>query len=298
MAETTTLGNVIDGKKISEVVLQELKSDVEKLKEKTGGLVPGLTVLLVGERKDSQTYVRMKQRAAEQIGIKFTLATFPENVSQSELEEYLEKTNRDDSVHGVIVQLPLPNHIDKPAVLAKVSPHKDVDGLLPESIGSLAQRPGEPSFVSCTPQGCLELLERTGIEISGKNAVVLGRSQIVGIPAALLLLRRDATVTVCHSKTKNMKEIVREADIVVAAVGVPELVKGDWIKPGAAVIDVGINAIPDSTKAAGYRLVGDVAYAECKERAGHITPVPGGVGPMTVAMLLKNTVLSFKRQYP
>ena len=197
--------------------------------------------------------------------------------------------NADPDVHGVLVQLPMPGHVNEERVLGAISLEKDVDGFHPINIGRLAMRGRDPLFVPCTPKGCIELLERSGVAIKGKRAVVIGRSNIVGMPAAMLLQRRDATVTVVHSRTPNPEELVRQADIVIAAVGVAEFVKGDWLKPGCAVIDVGINPVPDASKKTGYRLVGDVAYAEALPVAGAITPVPGGVGPMTIAMLLSNT---------
>ena len=203
--------------------------------------------------------------------------------------------NADPAVHGVLVQLPLPAHVNEERVLSAISLEKDVDGFHPVNIGRLAMRGRDPLFVPCTPKGAIQLLERSGIAIAGKRAVVIGRSNIVGMPAAMLLQRRDATVTVVHSRTPQPERLVREADIVIAAVGVPEFVKGDWLKPGAAVIDVGINPVPDASKKTGYRLVGDVAYAEALPVAGAITPVPGGVGPMTIAMLLQNTLEGAQR---
>lgn len=205
--------------------------------------------------------------------------------------------NADPAVHGVLVQLPLPAHINEERVLGAISFEKDVDGFHPLNIGRLAMRGRDPLFVPCTPKGCIELLERSGVQIRGKRAVVIGRSNIVGMPAALLLQRRDATVTIVHSRTPHPEELVRQADIVVAAVGIPEFVKGDWLKPGCAVIDVGINPVPDASKKAGYRLVGDVAFAEALPVAGCITPVPGGVGPMTIACLLQACCESAQRAF-
>eukprot|EP00775_Hariotina_reticulata_P007190 gene7190-7404_t len=257
--------------------------------------VPGLAVVIVGERKDSQTYVRMKKKACEEVGIASFGADLPETATQQEVLDVVAKLNADPEVHGILVQLPLPKHIDEQLVLSAISVEKDVDGFHPLNIGRLCMKGREPLFVPCTPLGCIELLDRINVPIRGKRAVVIGRSNIVGMPVALLLNKRDATVTICHSATQNMDQIVRQADIVVAAAGQPEIVKGSWLKPGAIVIDVGTNPVDDPTKKAGYRLVGDCAFQECKEVAGAITPVPGGVGPMTIAMLLKNTLSSAAR---
>jgi len=274
--------------------LKEIEEDVKKIKEK--GITPGLAVILVGDRKDSATYVRMKQQAAEKSGMNMFLKKYPATITQKELLDVVLELNHDDKVSGLIVQLPLPEHIDEKIVLDSISYEKDIDGLHPMNIGALCMKGREPKFVSCTPRGCIELLERIGISLDGKNVVVLGRSNIVGVPAAMLCMHRNATVTICHSKTKDLPSVVRQADILIAAVGKAELVKKEWVKPGAVVIDVGINPVDDSTKKAGYRLVGDVAYEEVKEVASLITPVPGGVGPMTVAMLLKNTLVAAQRK--
>jgi 5,10-methylene-tetrahydrofolate dehydrogenase/methenyl tetrahydrofolate cyclohydrolase len=220
----------------------------------------------------------------------------PEDISQEELEKVITELNADKSVNGILVQLPLPSHLNEERVLQLISIEKDVDGFSPLNIGRLAQKGREPLFVPCTPYGCIYLLEQAGVKIEGANAVVLGRSNIVGMPAALLLIGKNATVTVCHSRTKDLPGVVRQADILIAAIGKMEMVRGDWIKPGAAVIDVGINSKPDATKKSGYRLVGDVNYDEAKEVAGFITPVPGGVGPMTIAMLMNNTLRAAKIQ--
>jgi len=216
----------------------------------------------------------------------------PAETTQEEIESLVKELNADPKVHGILVQLPLPDHIDDEKVLNAISLEKDVDGFHPLNIGRLAQKGREPLFVPCTPDGVMYLIEQTGTQFSGANAVVLGRSNIVGMPAALLLVKRNATVTICHSRSKDLPSICRQADILVAAVGRPEMVRGDWIKPGAVVIDVGTNAVDDPTAKRGYRWVGDVCFDEAKEVAGWITPVPGGVGPMTIAMLLRNTVRS------
>ncbi|MGC8877922.1 MAG: bifunctional methylenetetrahydrofolate dehydrogenase/methenyltetrahydrofolate cyclohydrolase FolD [Anaerolineae bacterium] len=287
---------IIDGKAISETIRAEIKAEVEEMKAKYGK-VPGLATVLVGERKDSQTYVRSKKKACAEVGITSFGYDLPENISQAELLQIVRDLNANPEVHGILVQLPLPAHIDEEEILGAISIEKDVDGFHPLNIGRLSMKRREPLFVPCTPRGCIELLDRMHIPIEGKEAVVLGRSNIVGLPVAMLLLHRNATVTICHSRTRDLPGVVRRADILVAAVGRPEMVRGDWVKPGATVIDVGINAVPDPNKPGGHRLVGDVAFDEVKEVAGAITPVPGGVGPMTIAMLLRNTVDGAKRFY-
>ncbi len=286
---------IIDGKAIAAKIRGEIAQEVAKLKEEHG-VVPGLAAVLVGERKDSQTYVRMKKKACAEVGIKSIGVDLPESVSQEELIARVRELNADPEVDGILVQLPLPDHINEEAVLAEIDITKDVDGFHPINIGRLSMKGRKPLFAPCTPRGVIELLDRTGIEIEGKNAVILGRSNIVGLPVSMLLLHRNATITICHSRTKNLPEVTRRADILVAAIGRAEMVRGDWIKPGAAVIDVGVNAVDDPSKKKGYRLVGDVKFDEAKEVAGYITPVPGGVGPMTIAMLLKNTLDGRKRR--
>jgi 5,10-methylene-tetrahydrofolate dehydrogenase/methenyl tetrahydrofolate cyclohydrolase len=254
-------------------------------------------VVLVGERKDSQTYVRNKKKACEEVGIASFGTDLPGTATEEEVLAVVAGYNADPNVHGILVQLPLPKGINEQRILEAISIEKDVDGFHPLNIGALAMRGRDPLFVPCTPKGCIELLKRTGVKMSGKKAAVVGRSNIVGMPAALLLQREDATVTVCHSRTPNAAEICAEADIIVAACGVAEMVKGDWVKPGAAVIDVGINAVDDPSAKRGYRLVGDVAFEEAKEKAACITPVPGGVGPMTIAMLMRNCVDGATRNF-
>jgi len=285
---------LIDGKAIAATIRAEIKAEVEAMKAKYGR-VPGLAAVLVGERKDSQTYVRMKKKACAEVGIASFGHDLPADISQAELLQVVRDLNANPEVHGILVQLPLPDHIDDEEVLGAVSLEKDVDGFHPLNIGRLSMKRREPLFVPCTPKGCIELLDRTGVTIEGKRAVVLGRSNIVGLPAAMLLLHRNATLTICHSRTQNLPGVVREADILVAAVGRAEMVRGDWVKPGAVVIDVGVNAVDDPSSDKGYKLVGDVAFDEVKEVAGAITPVPGGVGPMTIAMLLRNTLDGAKR---
>ncbi|MCO6450502.1 MAG: bifunctional methylenetetrahydrofolate dehydrogenase/methenyltetrahydrofolate cyclohydrolase FolD [Caldilineales bacterium] len=286
---------MIDGKEIASTIHSEIKAEVEQMQQKYGR-VPGLATVLVGERPDSATYVRMKKKACAEVGIQSFGVDLPEDVSQDELKKLVEELNADPNVHGILVQLPLPGHIDEEEILGTISLEKDVDGFHPLNIGRLSMKRRDPLFVPCTPRGCIELLDRMNIPIEGKRAVVLGRSNIVGLPAAMLLLHRNATLTVCHSRTKDLPAVVREADILIAAVGRAEMVRGDWLKPGVAVIDVGTNAVDDPTKKKGYRLVGDVNFEEAKEVAGFITPVPGGVGPMTIAMLLRNTTDSGWRE--
>ena len=287
---------LIDGKAIAETIRNEIKAEVEAMRQQHGK-VPGLATVLVGDRKDSQAYVRSKKKACADVGITSFGHDLPGDISQADLLAVVRDLNANPAVHGILVQLPLPDHIDDEEILGAISIEKDVDGFHPLNIGRLSMKRREPLYVPCTPRGCIELLLRMNIPIAGKEAVVLGRSNIVGLPVAMLLLHQNATVTICHSRTQDLPSVVRRADILIAAVGRPEMVRGDWVKPGAAVIDVGINAVPDPNKPSGHRLVGDVAFDEVKEVAGAITPVPGGVGPMTIAMLLRNTVDGAKRAY-
>jgi methylenetetrahydrofolate dehydrogenase (NADP+)/methenyltetrahydrofolate cyclohydrolase len=280
---------LIDGTAIAKKVREEVKEKAAA-RAAAGKSQPGLATVLVGERVDSATYVSMKQKACADLGMTSYHHPVPADISQEDLEKLIKELNADPKVHGILVQLPLPKHLDEERVLQLISIEKDVDGFSPINMGRLAQKGRDPLFVPCTPYGCIYLLKEAGVEISGANAVVLGRSNIVGMPAALLLVRENATVTICHSRTKNIEEVVRRADIIIAAIGMMEFVRGDWVKPGAAIIDVGINDKPDATKKRGYRLVGDVNFDEAKEVAGYITPVPGGVGPMTIAMLMANTL--------
>lgn len=286
--------SIIDGKAIAQAIRSEIAEEVRHLSEKYGK-VPGLAVVIVGNRKDSQSYVSMKRKACAEVGIKSFDVDLPEQVLESELIGKVHELNALPDVHGILVQLPLPKHINEEKVLSEISLEKDVDGFHPLNIGKLAMKGREPLFLPCTPKGCLELLSRSGISVKGKKAVVVGRSNIVGLPVALLLLKADATVTVVHSHTQDPESIIRDADIVIAAAGQAMMIKGSWIKPGAAVIDVGTNAVNDPSKKSGYRLVGDVDFQEACKVAGWVTPVPGGVGPMTVAMLLKNTLDGAKR---
>ena len=280
---------LIDGKAIAQEVRDGVATAVAK-RIAAGKSKPTLATVLVGDRVDSATYVKSKGKACEELGMGSVSHHLPADISQEELEKLIKSLNDDKTVNGILVQLPLPSHLNEERVLQLIGIEKDVDGLSPINIGRLAQKGREPLFVPCTPNGCIYLLDKMGIQIEGANAVVLGRSNIVGMPASLLLVSRNATVTICHSRTKNLPDIVRQADILIAAIGKTEMVRGDWIKPGAAIIDVGMNSKPDSTKKSGHRLVGDVNFEEAREVAGFITPVPGGVGPMTIAMLMKNTL--------
>ncbi|NMC29739.1 MAG: bifunctional methylenetetrahydrofolate dehydrogenase/methenyltetrahydrofolate cyclohydrolase FolD [Pelolinea sp.] len=280
---------MIDGKQIAADIRAQVADRVAERK-RLGKTVPGLATVLVGEDPASQVYVRSKHKACEQLGIASFSHVLPASTPQKELVELVDLLNHDDKVHGILVQLPLPSGFDEEEVLLKVSVNKDVDGFHPINIGKLAQKGRTPSFVPCTPAGVIELLKTTGISLEGKHAVVLGRSNIVGMPVALLLVKENATLTICHSRSHNLPEITRQADVLVACVGKAEMVRGDWVKPGAVVIDVGINHVDDPASEKGYRLVGDVAFDEVSEVASAITPVPGGVGPMTIAMLMKNTL--------
>ena len=285
---------IIDGKAIAAQVREKVAADVAKMVEE-GGPTPGLATVLVGENPASQVYVRMKQKACAKAGIESFGYKLPEDASQEEVESLVAELNADPKVHGILVQLPLPSHLNEERVLNTISIEKDVDGFHPVNIGRLAQKGRESLFVPCTPDGVIYLLDQVGAELEGANAVVLGRSNIVGMPVALLLVKRNATVTICHSRTRDLPSVTRGADVLIAAVGRPEMVRGDWVKPGAVVIDVGVNRVDDPSTEKGYRLVGDVAFDEVKEVAGALTPVPGGVGPMTIAMLLRNTVRAAKK---
>ncbi|CAI8615088.1 unnamed protein product [Vicia faba] len=288
------MATVIDGKAVAQTIRSEIADEVRLLSQKYGK-VPGLAVVIVGNRKDSQSYVGMKRKACAELGIKSFDIDLPEEASEAEIIKNVHELNANPDVHGILVQLPLPKHVNEENVLTEISLTKDVDGFHPLNIGKLAMKGRDPLFLPCTPKGCLELLSRSGVSIKGKNAVVVGRSNIVGLPASLLLLKADATVTIVHSHTSQPENIIREADIVIAAAGQAKMIKGSWIKPGAAVIDVGTNSVDDPTRKSGYRLVGDVDFEEVSKVAGWITPVPGGVGPMTVTMLLKNTLEGAKR---
>lgn len=279
----------INGKAIAESIRARVKEQVSQ-RVAAGKMPPGLATVLVGENPASQVYVRNKQKACAEAGIRSFGHELPADASQQQVEDLICELNMNPNVHGILVQLPLPGHLDEEKVLNTISLDKDVDGFHPINIGRLAQKGCEPLFVPCTPAGVMYMLEQELPTLEGVNAVVLGRSNIVGMPVALLLVRANATVTICHSRTRDLPDVVRQADVLVAAVGRAQMVKKEWVKPGAVVIDVGINRIADPTHPKGSRLVGDVDYAGVREVAGAITPVPGGVGPMTIAMLLQNTL--------
>ncbi len=343
---------LIDGNAIAGQIYEEIQQEVAELKEKHG-ITPGLATVLVGENPASQAYVRSKQKTCTKCGFNSIGEHLPDDASQEEVEALVKRLNEDPDIHGILVQLPLPKHLDEEKVLSMISLEKDVDGFHPVNIGRLSMKGRHPLFVPCTPAGCIELLVRSGVEIEGKNAVILGRSNIVGLPVSMLLLHRNATITICHSRTQDLAGTCRQADILIAAVGRPEMVKKDWVKPGAAVIDVGINRVwvdhpadrewtcavtgetfvahrKDESEKGGrrkmgtlclthdkaylkghvpaeaedcetvdlyrkYKLVGDVDFEDVKEVAGYLTPAPGGVGPMTIAMLMWNTLSGAKR---
>jgi methylenetetrahydrofolate dehydrogenase (NADP+)/methenyltetrahydrofolate cyclohydrolase len=280
---------IIDGKKVAEEVLAECSREIEELK--SNGITPGLAVVLVGEDPASQVYVNSKVRKCAELGIHSEKVVLSKDASQDEVLATVKRLNQDASIHGILVQSPPPSQIDEEEIVRTIDPVKDVDGFHPENVAKLALE--DPSgFVPCTPAGCMRLLEASGVETSAADAVVVGRSMIVGKPMALLLMARgsDATVTVAHSRTKDLAEVCRRADIIVAAVGIPEFIKKNFVKQGATIIDVGINRVEDLAAKRGYRLCGDVDYKDVFEKVGAITPVPGGVGPMTIAMLMKNTI--------
>jgi methylenetetrahydrofolate dehydrogenase (NADP+)/methenyltetrahydrofolate cyclohydrolase len=286
---------IIDGKQIAQDIRAELKEAVAKLRAEHG-ITPGLGVVLVGDDPASHSYVTAKERACKEAGIYSDDNHLPAETSQEELLAIVERMNKDPKIHGILVQLPLPKHIDESAVLLAIDPVKDVDGFHPVSIGRMVI--GEKAFLSCTPHGVIQLLQRSGVQLEGAEVVIVGRSNIVGKPLANMLIQKwdkgNATVTVCHTRTKNLAEHTRRADIVIAAAGRPHTVTADMVKDGAVVIDVGVNRVEDATKKRGYRLVGDVDFEAVAEKASLITPVPGGVGPMTITMLLFNTVESAK----
>ncbi len=280
---------ILDGKAVAAAVLDKCRAETAKLLEK--GITPGLAVVLVGDDPASKVYVGSKARTCKELGFHSLQIELPAETTQDELLKVVRDLNADPAVHGILVQSPPPKHIDEAAVIRAIDPRKDVDGFHPENVAKLALE--DPSgFVPCTPAGCMKLLEVSGVTTAGAEAVVVGRSMIVGKPMALLLVSKhaNATVTIAHSRSKDLPAICRRADILIAAVGRPEMIKGDWVKPGAVVIDVGINRVEDATKKSGYRLTGDVAYEEVAPHCAAITPVPGGVGPMTIAMLMKNTL--------
>ncbi len=285
---------LIDGKAVAAAIQAQVKTEAEMLKTQHN-IVPGLATVLIGENPASKTYVGMKQKMCAELGMVSLGHHLPADITQADALKVVRELAADPKVHGILVQLPLPAHLDTEEILGAVPISKDVDGFHPINIGRLAMKNREPMFVPCTPAGVIKLIDSAGTKIEGARAVVLGRSNIVGMPAACLLVHRNATVTICHSRTQNLADVVRQADIIVAAIGKAQFVKADWIKPGATVIDVGTNSIPDATKKSGQRLVGDVDFENAKEVAGAITPVPGGVGPMTIAMLMLNTLTAAKR---
>ena len=276
---------LIDGKKIAAELREELRQEVVELKAKYNK-IPGLTVILIGDMAPSQIYVRMKEKAANEVGLKSEVIRYPEAVEQKKVLDKIEELNKDESISGILVQLPLPKHIDKKKVIETILPGKDVDGFHPMNVGNLSS--GYESSVPCTPLGCYLMIKKIEPNLSGKKAVMIGRSNLNGKPMAQLLLKENCTVTITHSRTRDLKAECLEADIIVAAVGIPELVKADWVKKDAIVIDVGINKTEKG-------IVGDVAFEEVSKVASALTPVPGGVGPMTIACLLKNTIECFKR---
>ncbi len=287
--------HIIDGKQIAADMRAELKEQVTKLKEQD--IVPGLGIILVGEDPASKSYVTAKERTCEEIGIYFDDNRLPAETSQQELMTLVEKMNKDPKIHGILVQLPLPNHLNEAEALLAIDPAKDVDGFHPMNVGKMVV--GEKAFLSCTPHGIIQLLIRSGVKIEGAEVVIVGRSNIVGIPLANMLMQKNpnanATVTVCHSRTKDLASHTKQADILIAAADRPNTITADIVKEGVVVIDVGVNRVEDPTKKKGYRLVGDVDFEAVKEKASFITPVPGGVGPMTITMLLYNTVDASKR---
>ncbi|KAI0999572.1 C-1-tetrahydrofolate synthase, cytoplasmic [Podosphaera aphanis] len=288
---------LIDGNAIAKKIRERINAEIESTRKSNPRYRPSLKIIQIGDRSDSSTYVRMKLRAAQEAAIDCELLKYPETITEAEVVDAISRLNDDTSVHGILVQLPVPKHISEYAVTSAVSEDKDVDGFGANNIGELAKRGGQPLFTPCTPKGVMVLLEESGVDLKGKNAVVLGRSDIVGSPVSYLLKRADATITVCHKDTKNLQEHLKNADVVVSAIGKANYVKGEWLKPGAVVIDVGTNFIPDETKASGQKLVGDVDFASAVEVCSQITPVPGGVGPMTIAMLLQNVVISATRYF-
>lgn len=276
--------NIIDGKEIAKKTKSEIVDQVQEMK--TQGITPGLAVILVGDNQASRTYVNSKQKTARELGMHNVLIEYPESITEQDLLAKIDELNNDEDIHGILVQLPLPGHINETHLIEAISPEKDVDGFHPINIGRMMT--GQDAFLPCTPFGVMVMMKEIGIDLAGKHVVVVGRSNIVGKPAGQLFLNKNATVTYCHSKTKDLKEHTRQADVVVAAVGKAGLITADHIKAGAVVIDVGMNRDEEG------KLCGDVAYAEVKEKAGYITPVPGGVGPMTIAMLMYNTLKSAK----
>ena len=282
---------IINGKEIADTILLEIKTEIEKLLNK-----PVLAVIQIGDKKESSIYIKKKREACELVGIKSQVINFDTNVTNDEICNQIDNLNNNTNINGILIQLPIPEYLNEVLVLGRINYLKDVDGFHPHNMGNLAMNDRIPPLIPCTPNGCLELLKREGVEIEGKHAVIVGKSNIVGLPMSLLLMKENATVTVCHDKTKNIKEHTMKADILITACGQPKMIKSDWIKSDVVIIDIGINPIKDNSKKNGYRLVGDVDFNDVQEKADKITPVPCGVGPMTVAMLLSNTLKAYKMQ--
>ncbi|MCM8529512.1 MAG: bifunctional methylenetetrahydrofolate dehydrogenase/methenyltetrahydrofolate cyclohydrolase FolD [Lentisphaeraceae bacterium] len=285
---------LIDGRKISAEVIEELKQQVQSLKD-THGVQPGIAVVIIGDDPASHVYVNAKEKKALELGIHSEKIVLPAETTQEEVLSLIDSLNENDKIHGILVQSPPPAHIDEEEIILRINPAKDVDCFHPFNVGRMLIG-DEGGFKPCTPHGCMVLMEKSGIDPAGKHAVIIGRSNIVGKPMASLLVQKaagaNATVTICHSRSQNLKELVAQADIVVAAIGIPNFVKADMVKEGAVVLDVGINRVPDSSKKSGFRLVGDVDFEAVSSKASWITPVPGGVGPMTIGMLMKNTIVA------
>lgn len=281
--------NILDGKKVATEIYDNLKEEIE-----LNNIIPGLGIILVGERKDSHSYVNMKKKRCNYVGIKNKDIYLPEETSEFTIINEIKKLNNDSSIHGILVQLPLPEHINIQNVLNHIDPQKDIEGFHPQNMGNLFCNNYKEHLIPCTPKGCLNLLDYYNIELKGKNVVVVGKSNVVGLPLSLLLLQREATVSTCHIWTKNLKEYTQNADIILVACGKPNLITKDYVKDGVVVIDIGINHIKDETFNKPFKIVGDVDFESVKEKASYITPVPGGVGPMTIAMLMENTYLSAK----
>ena len=284
---------LLSGKIVAQSIYKNIKKQIIKLNERN--IIPGLAVILVGERSDSQLYVHIKQKKCKELFINSFLYKFKNNVEEEEIIKQIELLNNDQNIHGILIQLPLPNHLNEYNILNKVAIEKDVDGFHSLNFGNLAIN-SNPLYVPCTPEGCLEMLNYYNIDLEGKHVVLVGCSKVVGLPAALMSLHKEATVSICHIKTQNIKNITRMADILIVACGVPHLVKNDWVKDGVIIIDVGMNKMDDPTKKRGYRLVGDVDFEGVYDKVKYITPVPGGVGPMTVAMLMKHCVENIEEQ--
>lgn len=285
---------IIDGRMVAQRLQAEIKTAVAEYKASRGA-APGLGVVLVGDDPASAMYVRMKRRACDRVGLRSEAQILPADASQEQAEAAVRAYSSDPAIHGILLQLPLPAHINEEAALNEISLDKDVDGIHPMNLGRLGMRGREPTFSPATPTGVMALIQETGVAIEGKRAVVIGRSNIVGLPVALMLTNANATVTICHSRTRDLPGTVKQADIVIAALGRPEFVRGDWIKAGAIVIDVGSNSVSDPASDKGYRYVGDVEFESARAQAAYITKVPGGVGPMTITMLLANTMKAAQR---